>query len=135
MMSGGQGCEVHTRPSGKPNSRHAAKRCETKESGKRAILEHGRGGYHMNAMEMEKAVRELQELRRMREELDAEMEALEGTIKAAMGDREQIMAGGYKITWKLVTSSRLDSSALRKALPEVAERFMKTTSTRRFTVQ
>ena len=89
----------------------------------------------MNTMELEKAARELQELRRMREELDAEVEALEGAIKAAMGNHEQIIAGAYKITWKLVTSSRLDGSALRKALPDVAERFMKTTSTRRFTVQ
>lgn len=89
----------------------------------------------MNTLELEKAARELQELRRMREELDAEVEALEGTIKAAMGDHEQIIAGAYKITWKLVTSSRLDGSALRKALPDVAERFTKTTFTRRFTVQ
>lgn len=89
----------------------------------------------MNTMELEKAARELQELRRMREELDAEVQALEDAIKAAMGDHEQIIAGAYKITWKLVTSSRLDGSALRKALPDVVERFMKTTSTRRFTVQ
>ena len=89
----------------------------------------------MNIMELEKAVRELQELRRMREELDAEVEALEDAIKAAMGEREQIVAGSYKITWKLVTCCRLDGAALRKALPDVAERFTKTTSTRRFTVQ
>ena len=89
----------------------------------------------MNTMELEKAARALQELRRMREELDAEVEALEDAIKAAMGDREQLIAGAYKITWKLVTSNRLDSTALRKALPDVAERFMKTTSTRRFMVQ
>lgn len=89
----------------------------------------------MNTLELEKAARELQELRRMRDELDAEVEALEGTIKAAMGDREQIIAGAYKITWKLVTSARLDGSALRKALPDVAEQFMKTTAVRRFIVQ
>ena len=89
----------------------------------------------MNTLELEKAARELQELRRMRDELDAEVEALEGTIKAAMGDREQIIAGAYKITWKLVTSARLDGSALRKAMPDVAERFMKTTAVRRFIVQ
>lgn len=89
----------------------------------------------MNTLELEKAARELQELRRMRDELDAEVEALEGIIKAAMGDREQIIAGAYKITWKLVTSARLDGAALRKALPDVAERFMKTTAVRRFMVQ
>ena len=39
-----------------------------------------------------------------------------------------------KVTWKPVTSSRLDAAALRKALPDVAERFTRTTTTRRFTV-
>lgn len=77
---------------------------------------------------------ELQELKRLREELDAEISALEDEIKASMGDAEQITAGAFKITWKSVTSSRLDTTALKKALPEVAARFMKQTTVRRFTI-
>lgn len=77
---------------------------------------------------------ELQELKRLREELDAEISALEDEIKASMGDAEQITAGAFKITWKAVTSSRLDTAALKKALPEVAARFMKQTTVRRFTI-
>lgn len=88
----------------------------------------------MSITEMETKVRELQELKRMREELEAEITAVEDAIKAAMGDREQITAGAYKITWKPVTSSRLDSTALKKELPEVAARFLKTSTVRRFTV-
>ena len=88
----------------------------------------------MSITEMEAKVRELQELKRMREELEAEITAAEDAIKAAMGDREQITAGAYKITWKPVTSSRLDSTALKKELPEIAARFLKTSTVRRFTV-
>lgn len=77
---------------------------------------------------------ELQELKRLREELDAEISALEDEIKSSMGDAEQITAGAFKITWKAVTSSRLDTAALKKALPEVAARFMKQTTVRRFTI-
>ena len=77
---------------------------------------------------------ELQELKRLREELDAEISALEDEIKASMGDAEQITAGAFKITWKSVTSSRLDTAALKKALPEVAARFMKQTTVKRFTI-
>ena len=51
-----------------------------------------------------------------------------------MGDSESIQAGEYKITWKAVTSSRIDTAALKKALPDVAERFTKETTVRRFTV-
>ena len=88
----------------------------------------------MSITEMEAKVRELQELKRMREELEAEITAAEDAIKAAMGDREQITAGAYKITWKAVASSRLDGTALRKELPEIAARFLKTSTVRRFTV-
>lgn len=88
----------------------------------------------MSITEMENKARELQELKRMREELDAEITAAEDTIKAAMGDAETVTAGAYKITWKPITSSRIDTTALKKALPEIAAQYMRTTTTRRFTI-
>ena len=51
-----------------------------------------------------------------------------------MGDNEELRAGEYKVTWKTVTSSRLDSKALKEALPEVVQHFTKTTTCRRFCV-
>ena len=83
---------------------------------------------------MEKKARELRQLQALIEEAQAEVEALKDAIKAAMGDSESIQAGEYKITWKAVTSSRIDTAALKKALPDVAERFTKETTVRRFTV-
>lgn len=47
---------------------------------------------------------------------------------------EELRAGEYRITWKAVTASRLDTAALKKALPDVVERFTKTTTSRRFCV-
>ncbi len=88
----------------------------------------------MSIIEMESKARELQELKRMREELEAEITGLEDAIKAAMGNEEQVTAGAFKITWKAVTSNRLDSSALKKELPDVAARYMKQTTVRRFVI-
>ena len=51
-----------------------------------------------------------------------------------MGPSEELRAGEYKVTWKAVTSSRLDTTALKKALPDVASRFMKSITSRRFCV-
>ena len=79
-------------------------------------------------------ITELMELKRMRDELDAEIQATEDEIKQAMGDDDSLLAGPFKVTWKAVTSSRLDSTALKKALPEIAARFMKQTTTRRFSI-
>ena len=83
---------------------------------------------------MEAKVHELMELKRMKEELDSEIVQIEDEMKAVMGNEEMLVAGAYKVSWKSVTSSRLDSTALKKALPDIAERFMKSATTRRFCV-
>ena len=76
---------------------------------------------------MEAKVHELMELKRMKEELEAEIAAAEDAIKAVMGDEELLTAGAYKVSWKTFTSSRVDTTALKKALPEVAAAYTKTT--------
>ena len=88
----------------------------------------------MSSKEMESKARELRQLQALIEEAQQEAEALKDAIKAAMGEAETITAGEYKITWKPVTSSRIDTTALRKALPEVAAAFTKETTVRRFCV-
>ena len=89
----------------------------------------------MSNPNMESKVKELMELRRMREEIDAEIAAAEDEIKSVMGNEETLLAGAFKVDWKTVVSSRIDTTALKKALPEIAERFMKQTTTRRFCVR
>ena len=84
----------------------------------------------MSINELEAKARELRQLQALIDEAQAEAEAL----KDAIGDQDSIQAGEYRIIWKAVTSSRIDTNALRKALPDVAERFTKETTTRRFCV-
>ena len=88
----------------------------------------------MRIKEIESKAQELQELKRMKEELSAEIESIQDAIKAAMGDAETITAGPYKITYKPVTTSRIDTTALKKALPDIAAQYTKTTTARRFLV-
>ena len=88
----------------------------------------------MSINEIESKVWELRQLQALIEEAQAEAEAIRDAIKAHMGDSEELRAGEYKVTWKAVTASRLDSKALKAALPEVVERFTKTTTTCRFCV-
>lgn len=84
--------------------------------------------------ELEAKARELRQLQALIEEAQTEAEAIKDAIKAAMGDSEAIVAGEYRITWKPVTSTRLDAGALRKALPDLAAQFIKTTAARRFCI-
>ena len=83
---------------------------------------------------METKVHELMELKRMKEELEVEIAAAEDAIKAVMGDEELLTAGAYKVSWKTFTSTRVDTTALKKALPEVAVAYTKTTTGRRFSI-
>lgn len=83
---------------------------------------------------MEERIRELKELKLMREELDAEITAIEDAIKAEMGERVELVVGAFKVLWKPVTSRRIDVTAFRKALPELAEDFTSETTTRRFSI-
>ena len=89
----------------------------------------------MSNPNMENKVKELMELKRMKEEIEAEISAAEDEIKKVMGDEETLIAGAFKVDWKTVISSRIDTTALKKALPEIAEKFMKQTTTRRFCVR
>ena len=88
----------------------------------------------MSNQSMEVKVKELLELKRMKEELEAEIAAVEDEIKTVMGDEETLFAGAFKVSWKTFTSSRLDSTALKKALPEIAAQFTKQITARRFSV-
>lgn len=88
----------------------------------------------MSISELETKCRELRELQALIEEAQAEAEAIKDAIKVHMGDSEAACAGEYKITWKNVTSSRIDTMALRKALPDVAQAFTRETTARRFSV-
>lgn len=88
----------------------------------------------MTLKEFENKARELRQLQSLIEEAQAEAEAIKDAIKAAMGDQESIQAGEYKITFQTVTTNRIDTTALKKAMPEVAEAFTRQSKTRRFCV-
>ena len=88
----------------------------------------------MSINEVEAKIRELRQLQTLIEEAQAEAEALRDSIKAHMGETEELRAGEYRVTWKSVKAARIDTKALQAALPEVAQAFTRTTTTRRFCV-
>ena len=88
----------------------------------------------MSTNEIAAKCRELRELLSLIDEAQAEADAIRDALKAAMGSAEELRAGEYHLTWKPVTTSRLDTKALRAALPDVAARFSRESTTRRFCV-
>ena len=90
----------------------------------------------MGTIELDSKIKELRELRRMAEELQAEIDGITDTIKAEMTARnvDTLCGTDWKATWKAVTSNRLDTAALKKAMPDVAAAFTKASTSRRFTL-
>ena len=88
----------------------------------------------MSINEMEIKVNELRELRRMADELAGEITAIEDEIKAQMTapSTDELTGTTFKITWKAVTSSRLDSKALKADAPVLYAKYCKPTTSRRF---
>lgn len=88
----------------------------------------------MTNNEIMEAVQAIREYKRMKEELEAEIAAAEDLIKAEMNRTSvYVMVGtDYKVTWNEVTSSRIDTTAIKRELPDIASRYTKTTTSRRF---
>ena len=87
--------------------------------------------------ELNANVKELQELRRMKEELEAEISTIEDRLKAHMLETGvyEINALTGKVTWHENTSSRFDSAALKRELPELYNRYSKQVMNRYFRLQ
>jgi len=80
-------------------------------------------------------MRELAQYTRLQEETAAIIDGLKDELKAIMQERNTDTLTGteHKASYKAVVSSRIDTTAIKKELPEVAAKYTRTTETRRFT--
>ena len=88
----------------------------------------------MSTHELEMKCRELRQLQALIDE--AQAETIKDAIKAELTRQsvDELTAGEYKVRWTVVKSSRLDTSALRKAAPELCEKFTRSVEAKRFCV-
>lgn len=78
----------------------------------------------------------LNEWEALMEEAKAEAEALRDSIKQEMMERdtEELECGQYIVRWTSVLTQRFDSTAFKKAMPDVYKAFTKQTASRRFSI-
>lgn len=90
----------------------------------------------MSMNELKAKVDELRELRRMADELATAIDTIQDAIKAEMtaAGVDVLTGSDWKAVWKPITSSRIDTVALKKALPDLAAQFTKVSTVRRFSV-
>ena len=76
-----------------------------------------------------------QELAGEIEKLESEKRLIEQELKLYLGEAELAENERYRVSWKPVSSSRLDEKRLKEEQPEVYEQYKKTIKSRRFTVK
>lgn len=83
---------------------------------------------------IDEIMRNLAEYTRLQEETSAIIDGLKDELKAIMqaNNTDVLQGTEHKASYKAVTGSRLDTTALKKDCPEIVARYTKTTETRRF---
>ena len=78
---------------------------------------------------------ELAQYTRMAEDRAATVDSLKDVLKQQMEQSgvDTLTGTEHKASYKIVTSSRIDTAALKKEAPEIAAQYTKTTNTKRFT--
>lgn len=85
---------------------------------------------------IEKKIAELKELETMSAELKAEIEAIKDELKSVLVEQnvEELIVGTSIIRYTTVLSQRLDSTQLKKKLPEIYTAYLKQVSSKRFSI-
>ena len=85
---------------------------------------------------IENRIKKLQAIEAQHKELEAQADAIRAELKADLEEKgvEELKTTNFLLRWKEIVSSRLDSKALKAALPDVYGQFCKVSVSRRFTI-
>ena len=90
----------------------------------------------MTNKQLDNRVKKLRAIEAQQKELEAQAEAIRAELKADLEERgeEEHDTGSFVIRWKEIISRRLDSKALKAALPDVFAAYSRESISRRFTI-
>ena len=92
-------------------------------------------GLKVELPQLEETVNQLAVTQAKIKELEQLADELQAKIKEQMGEAEIAEVGNFIITWKSVTTERLDTTRLKKELPDVYKQFTVSNTTRRFSLK
>ena len=102
------------------------------------VLEHYfhavRKGSEIPLVGFDDQLRRREELKRLIDQMEREKSQIDQRIKLYMKDSESAANEHYRVTWTPVSTARLDTKLLKAEEPEIYREYLRTTSTRRFSV-
>jgi len=98
---------------------------------------HRKGETTMTQLDINKAAKDYRDIQGMIRELEGEAEAIKTALTRHMEAQQtdSLMADVFTIRWASYTTQRVDTTSLKKDLPELAAKYTKTTEARRFQIQ
>ncbi|MGL6108088.1 YqaJ viral recombinase family protein [Romboutsia sp.] len=84
--------------------------------------------------EQDTVINRYDEINQLYKEIDLEKKKIEQHIQNQMKEYEVAFIGDRRITWKKQERKSIDSKRLKEELPEIAEKYMKTTTSRVFRI-
>ena len=90
----------------------------------------------MSQNELVQKIEDLKALEQLIKEAEQEAENIRNSIKAEMLEQnaEEMIVGTHIVRWTTTLSNRFDSTAFKKALPDIYKAYTKQTTSRRFTI-
>ncbi len=81
-------------------------------------------------------VKKIQGIEAQIKELEAQAESIRAELKADMEGKnlDEYNTGSFILRWKEIVTARLDTKALKAALPDVVSSFTRESRSRRFTI-
>ena len=85
---------------------------------------------------IENRVQKLRALEAEAEAIQEKADAIRAELKAGLEEKgvDELQTASFTLRWKEVVSNRLDSKALKAAMPDIYGQFCKASATRRFTI-
>lgn len=90
----------------------------------------------MSINEMEAKIQQLKDLESLIQEAQEEAESIKDSLKAQMlaENTEEMTCGRFILRWSTVLSNRFNTTAFKKAMPEVYKAYTKQVQSRRFSI-
>lgn len=76
-----------------------------------------------------------EELVTLMDKMESEKRQIEQELKMYLGDAEKAENQLFRVSWSAVSSNRLDTKALQEQEPEIYQKYLKQTNSRRFTIK
>lgn len=86
-------------------------------------------------VEADQLIQELEEAKDSKKQIDELVKMYENRLKQKLGDVETGKASTHLVTWKSVSSSRVDSKLLKSEYPDIYEAVVKSSASRRFIIK